>query len=308
MAGPGPARSPAPEYARHLTAADAPTFDLQSHSVHSDGALAPDAVVTAAAAAGVTLLALTDHDSTAGVAEARRAAQRQGIQLVPATEISALEGRQELHILGYLIDPEDPALASALAHSRGDREARARAVASALIRLGFAVDTEAIEARIGLGESVGRPHLAQAVIDHPVNRARLQAAGLLDPSAFLTEYLIEGRPAFVPRSAPTVERAIELIHGAGGVAVWAHPFWDVSKPSEVLALIDRFAALGLDGVEAFYATHTEAQARVLADRCAELGLLSTGSSDFHGPRHRIFSAFRAFDTYGLEARLGPVTG
>ncbi|HEY5427838.1 MAG TPA: PHP domain-containing protein, partial [Solirubrobacteraceae bacterium] len=160
--------------------------------------------------------------------------------------------------------------------------------------------------RTEAGRSIGRPHLAQAVVSRPENRDRLGAAGLLDPSAFLVAYLIEGAPAFVPRAAPTIQEAIELIHGAGGVAVWAHPFWDIAEPHEVLDALDRFVGMGLDGVEAFYVTHTETQTRLMAARCAELGLLSTGSSDFHGPAHATFAAFRAFRTYGLEPRLGPL--
>jgi hypothetical protein len=286
-----------------------PTFDLQSHSVHSDGALTPAEVVKAAAAAGVRLLALTDHDTAAGVPEAAAAATEAGIGLVAATEISALfDGRQDLHILGYLIDPANPALVAALARSRGDREIRSQAMIDALKELGFAVDEAMLARRTERGQSIGRPHLAQAVVGLPENRRRLEAAGLLEPSAFLVEYLIEGRPAFVPRAAPTVEESIELIHGAGGVAVWAHPFWDMAQPPEVLDMVDRFRRAGLDGVEAFYVTHTEEQTRLLASRCAELGLLSTGSSDFHGPEHHTFSAFRAFRTYGLEPDLGPLAG
>jgi predicted metal-dependent phosphoesterase TrpH len=292
-----------------LTAAARPAFDLQSHSLQSDGALTPGEVVTAAAADGVQLLALSDHDTAEGVAEATQAAERVGIGLVPATEISAIfDGRQDLHILGYAIDPAEPALASALERSRADREVRARGMIDALKALGFVVDEAMLAARTEEGQAIGRPHLAQAVVSRPENRARLKDAGLLEPTAFLVEYLVEGRPAFVPRSAPTVEQAIALIHGAGGVAVWAHPFWDISEPPGVLAALDRFRGAGLDGVEAFYITHTEVQTRLLAGRCAELGLLSTGSSDFHGPQHHTFSKFRAFRTYGLEPALGPLAG
>src|SRR6202020_3440056 len=99
------------------------------------------------------------------------------------------------------------------------------------------------------------------------NHERLAAAGLLDPTAFLVEYLIEGRPAFVPRAAPSVPEAIELIHGAGGVAVWAHPFWDIENAQAVIAAVDGFRDAGLDGVEAFYVTHTEEQTRLLAGNC-----------------------------------------
>jgi 3',5'-nucleoside bisphosphate phosphatase len=286
---------------------DAPTFDLQSHSVYSDGALRPDAVVGAAAAAGVSLLALTDHDTAEGVPEALRAAARAGISVVPAVEISSMfDTRQDLHILGYRIDPADPSLVRALERSRGDRQARAAKMTAALKQLGFAVDEEMLARRSEHGQSIGRPHLAQAVVSRPENHERLRAGGLLDPTAFLVGYLTEGRPAFVPRAAPTVEEAIALIHGAGGVAVWAHPFWDIDASEGVLDALERFHRAGLDGVEAFYVTHTEQQTRLLAVRAAELGMLTTGSSDFHGPDHHTFAAFRAFSTYGLEPVLGPL--
>jgi 3',5'-nucleoside bisphosphate phosphatase len=285
----------------------APTFDLQSHSVHSDGALAPRDVVAAADAAGVKLLALSDHDTAAGVPEAAAAAREAGIGLVSATEItSVFDGRQDLHILGYLIDPRAPALVAALERSRTDRERRADAMAGALRELGFELDQAMLDERAAKGQSIGRPHLSQAVVGHPGNRDRLESEGLLDPTAFLVAYLIEGRPAFRERAAPTVEEAIELIHAAGGVAVWAHPFWDVDEPAAVLAAIDGFRAAGLDGVEAFYITHTREQTELLVARCAELGMITTGSSDFHGPQHHTFSRFRAFDTYGLEPALGPI--
>jgi 3',5'-nucleoside bisphosphate phosphatase len=287
----------------------APTFDLQSHSVHSDGALAPAEVVARAAGAGVTLFALTDHDTTDGVVEALAAADEAGIRLVPATEISAsYAGRQDLHILGYLVDPTENALVTALARSRHDREHRAEAMIDALRGLGFAVDDEMLARRTAQGQSIGRPHLAQAVVSRPENRERLESAGLIDPTAFLVEYLIEGRPAFVPRAAPSVAEAIALIHGAGGLAVWAHPFWDIDAGPEVLEALEEFREDGLDGVEAFYVTHTEPQTELLVQRARELGLLTTGSSDFHGPDHHTFSTFRAFPTYGLEPVLGPIAG
>jgi adenylylsulfate kinase len=125
-------------------------------------------------------------------------------------------------------------------------------------------------------------------------------------SSFIPAYLIPGAPAYERRTRPTVSQAIRWIHDAGGVAVWAHPFWDIDEGDKVLAALDRFAAAGLDGVEAFYPTHGEAQAALLADRCAELELLATGSSDFHGPEHRLFSRFLAFDLHGHSPNLGPI--
>ncbi len=285
----------------------APTFDLQSHSRHSDGALAPSAVVAAAAAAGVRLLALSDHDTVAGIEEAESAAAEHDLTLAPAVEISAIdEGKTDLHILGYMVDTADGLLAERLHSYRADREHRADRMADALRELGFELDEQLIQARLEQGKSVGRPHLAQAVVGHPANAERLEAEGHSEPTAFLVAYLIEGKPAFRSRLHPTIAESIETIHDAGGVAVWAHPFWDVTEPADVLHSIDRFRAMGIDGVEAFYATHTEEQTLLLADRCEELGLLTTGSSDFHGPGHREFSRFRAFSTYGRTPVLGPI--
>ena len=286
--------------------ADAPRFDLQSHSTCSDGALEPAAVVAAAARAGVTLLALTDHDTVDGVAEAlAQAGRHDGLALVPATELSAVdELSEDLHILGYAIDHTDPLLAERLAAFRVDRARRVDRMADALEELGYALDRTELDARRSAGLPVGRPHLAQAAVD--ANRERLAADGLDEPSAFLEAHLTPGREAYRRRSTPTVAEAIEAIHDAGGVAVWAHPFWDLATPGDVVSALERFAAAGLDGVEAFYAAHDGEQTRMLATAAAERGLLSTGSADFHGPGHRLFSRFRAFELHGCEPNLGPI--
>jgi 3',5'-nucleoside bisphosphate phosphatase len=284
-----------------------PTFDLQSHSTCSDGALAPADVVRTAAAQGVTLLALTDHDTVDGVGEAAVAAERIGISLVPAVEISAIdEAGPDLHVLGYLIDERDPTLRDRLRRYREDRERRTQAMVAALRELGFELDEDPFERRVRAGKPIGRPHIAQAVVAHPANAKRLADEGLAEAEAFLGAYLVRGRPGFRSRQLPTVAEAIEAIHEAGGVAVWAHPFWDIEEPPDVLAAIERFQADGLDGVECFYLTHTPEQTAVLARRCAESALLSTGSSDFHGPGHPLMFAFRAFNTYGLSPELGPI--
>jgi predicted metal-dependent phosphoesterase TrpH len=287
----------------------APRFDLQSHSTHSDGELSATGVVEAAAAAGVELLALSDHDTVAGVSEAIEAGSRNGVQVVPAVEISAVDdGAQqprELHILGYRIDHTGP-LEQRLTEFLADREQRTMRMAAALRELGFELDEAELRERIAAGQPIGRPHVAQAVLSAPANAERLQQEQIDDIGSLIRAYLIEGKPAFRMRETPTVAQAVEAIHAAGGVAVWAHPFWDIEDPPEVLASIDRFHALGIDGVEAFYITHDEQQTKLLAERCAELGLLMTGSADFHGPDNRLFSRFLAFDTYGIEPDLGPI--
>ncbi len=284
-----------------------PTFDLQSHSTCSDGALPPAQVVTRAHEAGVRLLALTDHDTVDGVQEALDTAARlDGISVVPAAEISALDGDYEdLHILGYGIDHEHPALLAALERWRIDRHDRAQRMAEALRENGLALNLPATPPS---GPPIGRPHIARAVFEHPANTQRLAEEGLTDSTQVLVAYLIPGTPGYRRRTTPSVIEAIETIHAAGGIAVWAHPYWDIDTDPAVEATLTRFAALGLDGVEAFYITHTCEQTTRLATLAAGLGLLTTGSADFHGPEHPNFSAFRAFDLCGLTPDLGPLAG
>ena len=287
------------------TLADAPTFDLQSHSTCSDGSLAPADVVAAAAAAGVTLLALTDHDTVDGVDAAIGAARERQIGLVPAVELSAVDvGGQDFHVLGYGIDHTDGVLAERLALWRSDRAQRIERMALRLGDLGFAPERDQLDARLAADQPLGRPHLAQAAVAG--HRERLEPHGLAEPSAFLEAFLVPGCPAYCRRERPTVPEAIAAVHDAGGVAVWAHPFWDVDEHDQVCDALARFKADGLDGVEAFYATHDARQTQLLVRGAAQLDLLTTGSADFHGPAHRHFSRFRAFELYGLEPRLGPV--
>ena len=142
------------------------------------------------------------------------------------------------------------------------------------------------------------------MLAHPANAERLKSEGLSDASQVLEAYLVPGAPGYRRRTRPTVEEAIDVIHDAGGFAVWAHPFWDLDEPAEVEDAVMRFKELGLDGVEAFYTTHTEAQTRIAVAAAERLGLLTTGSADFHGPDHPLFSSFRAFELHGLSPDLG----
>jgi predicted metal-dependent phosphoesterase TrpH len=285
-----------------------PAFDLQAHSIHSDGSLPAREVVERAASAGVELLALSDHDTVDGVDEALATARRLGsIRVVRAVEISSVQAEYEdLHILGYGVDHTDGRLRAELARYRGDREHRAERMKRALEELGWAIDDTVLRQRRAAGKPIGRPHLSQAAFDHPANAERIAAEGFATFSDLLVAYLIPGRPAYRARTFPTVEEAIDLIHAAGGVAVWAHPFWDIDAGPAVLATLERFEGMGIDGVEAFYVAHTREQTLLLADHCERRGLLTTGSSDFHGPGHRHFARFRAFELHGREPRLGPI--
>ncbi len=278
-------------------------FDLQSHSTYSDGALPPGEVVARAAAAGVELLALSDHDTVDGVAEAIAAGTEHGVRIVPAVELSAVDpAGEDLHILGYGMDIDDVAFLEALREFRADRSGRIGRMVTAVRELGWAVDESALAGR----DAPGRPHLATAVFDHPDNAARLAEEQLETSTDFLVAYLISGTPGFRGRTKPTVAQAIDVIHAAGGVAVWAHPYWDIADDAEVEACLRRFAAEGIDGVEAFYVTFTPEQTARLTALADELGLLTTGSADFHGPEHPKFARFLAFETGDADPRLGPI--
>jgi hypothetical protein len=259
-------------------------MDLQSHSTVSDGELPPAGVVAAAAGAGIETMALTDHDAVDGVPEAAEAAKRAGIALVPAAEMSCVHASlDDLHILGYWIDVD--AMRPTCARAQEERVTRAREIVERLTSLGVAVSFEDAIEQAGDASSVGRPHIAKAAGTKPDEMA-----------AFFEEYLVPGAKAFVPRRWPTAAEAIELIRGAGGTPVLAHPFWDLDSAEEVAALIDD---LDLDGVEVFYPAHDRAQTKFLLELCADRGLAATASSDFHGPNHKMFDRFGAYPTYEL---------
>lgn len=258
-------------------------IELQSHSTVSDGQLPPAGVVEEAAKAGVTTLALSDHDAIAGVAEAAEAAERLGIELVPAIEMSCVHPyAEDLHVCGYWVDLEK--IAPACDRAQQERVNRAGEIVEKLRGEGFDLTLADAEREAGDALSIGRPHIARAA----------GATGDLGP--FFEEYLVPGAKAFVARRWPTADQAIEIIHDAGGVAVIAHPYWDISDPKEVEDLI---RSLGADGVETFYPTHSKEQTEHLLRLCDELHLVPTGSSDYHGPTHKTFSKFGDYETYGL---------
>jgi len=258
-------------------------IELQSHSTVSDGQLGPAGVVEEAAKAGVTTLALSDHDAIAGVAEAAAAAEAAGIDFVPAVEMSCVhEYADDLHVCGYWIDLGG--IASACERAQHERVTRAAEIVENLRREGFDIHLEDAVRESGDALSVGRPHIARAA----------GAGDNMGP--FFEEYLVPGAKAFVPRRWPTADEAVTLIHEAGGAAVVAHPYGDVKDPAEVEELI---RALDVDGIEAFYPDHTLDQTAHLLAICEELDLTPTGSSDYHGPTHKTFSRFGAYQTYGL---------
>jgi 3',5'-nucleoside bisphosphate phosphatase len=262
-------------------------IDLQSHSTVSDGELAPADVVRAAVDAGVTTMALTDHDGVAGVPEALETAAELGIECVPAVEMSCVhEYSEDLHICGYWVDLEK--IQPACDRAQQERVDRAKEIISRLNEHGVDVTFEAAAEKAGAADAIGRPHIAKAAGAGP------------DLGPFFEEYLVPGAKAFVSRKWPSAEQAVELIHEAGGVAVVAHPYWDVKDPEQVRDLVESLSRdVGLDGVETFYPPHTEEQTKHLLELCREFGLVPTASSDFHGPNHKQFSVWGDYETYGL---------
>ena len=268
-------------------------IDLQSHSTVSDGQLGPADVVRSAAEAGVDVMALTDHDGVAGVPEALAAAAEVGIQCVPAVEMSCVHRYSEdLHICGYWVDLD--AIQPACDRAQQERVDRAREIITKLNEHGVDVTFEDAVAKAGAADAIGRPHIAKAAGAGP------------DLGPFFEEYLVPGAKAFVSRKWPTADQAVEIIHDAGGVAVVAHPYWDVKEPAQVRDLVESLVRdVGLDGIETFYPPHTPEQTKHCLELCEEFGLVATASSDFHGPTHKTFSRWAAYDTYGLGEPVVP---
>ncbi|GGY03124.1 PHP domain-containing protein [Streptomyces tanashiensis] len=249
-------------------------IDLHTHSTASDGTDSPAELVRNAAAAGLDVVALTDHDTTRGHAEAV-AALPEGLTLVTGAELSCRMDGIGLHMLAYLFDPEEPALLAERELVRDDRVPRARGMVAQLQELGVPVTWEQV-ARIAGDGSVGRPHVAEALVELGV---------VPDVSgAFTPEWLADGGRAYVEKHELDPVDAIRLVKAAGGVTVFAHPL--AVKRGQVLpeASIARLAEAGLDGIEVDHMDHDEATRARLRGLAKELGLLTTGSSDYHGSR------------------------
>jgi predicted metal-dependent phosphoesterase TrpH len=247
-------------------------IDLHSHSDASDGTRPPAEVVRRARANGVGVLALTDHDTVAGWDEAA-AALPDGLALVPGIELSCHQDGRSLHMLGYLFDPSEPVLAAELARIRDDRVIRAQAMVEKLRELGVDVTWERVR-ELARGEAVGRPHIAQAMVE-------AGAVASLD-EAFTRDWIAEGGRAHADRYALDPVRAIRLVRTAGGVCVLAHP--RTRRGGYVFSdeVIARLAAAGLAGIEIDHPDQDPDERAALRGLARDLGLLATGSSDDHG--------------------------
>ncbi len=242
--------------------------DFHLHSNRSDGVLSPSALVALAAAGGVRIMALTDHDSMEGIAEARAAADEAGILLLPGIEMSTDIPGDEAHVLGYFLDPADAALQAKLATMREARVARGREMVRKLHALGIEIDFARVKEIAG-DASVGRPHVAKALIE---------GGHVASFDEAFERYIGRNGPAYAEREKLTPADAVRFITGHGGVAVLAHPR-EITKLDPVL---DETIAAGLAGMEVYYKSYTEADRDRLAAIAAGRGILALGGSDYHG--------------------------
>lgn len=244
-------------------------FDLHTHTTASDGTDTPAQLIERAARGGFGLIAVTDHDTLSGLDEAESAGRARGVRVIPGVEISAGE-EIEVHVLGYGIHDREP-LEQALSGMREARRARMRKMIGKLRDLGIEVDRERVAALSG--DSVGRPHLARALVEMGCVR---------DVREAFFRYLSPGRPAYVPREKLTVAQAIHLLRDAGALPVIAHPG---QNKGAAFWMSDRLAAMqkeGLMGLEAYHMAHTQAECQAFDRMARRLGLLVTGGSDYHG--------------------------
>ncbi|MBA3727873.1 MAG: PHP domain-containing protein [Actinobacteria bacterium] len=251
-------------------------IDLHTHTIYSDGTFIPETLLRLAAERGLDRVAVTDHDTTVGLAEASAAGREVGVEVVPGVEFSTLYNREGVHILCYYMDQAHPELQVELRRLRDDRFLRGERMVEKLQAMGYPVTFERVRA-IARGGNIVRPHVAQALVE----------AGVVPTlkEAFSEELIGSGGRAYVEKHALNPLDALALIHRAAGVCVLAHPgTWRETKPVPH-SLIDELADAGLDGIEASHPEHTPEVEGRYVEIANRLGLFFTGSSDCHGDRY-----------------------
>lgn len=247
-------------------------IDLHLHTTASDGAFSPSELVARALAARLTVIAITDHDTTAGARAARDAARDAGLELIPGIEISAVADGRDVHMLGYFMDPDSPVLGAFLERQRAERLRRVAEIGQRLAALGCPVDVDAVLASAAGGRTIGRPQLADALV---------RGGYVADRDEAFARYLEFGAPAFVARGGAAPAEVVDVVHEAGGLVSMAHP--GVTRRDD---LIPALVARGLDAIEARHSDHDEATEARYRELARELGILVTAGSDYHGERGR----------------------
>ena len=249
-----------------------PGIDLHAHTTASDGSLTPTQLVELAVETGLDALAVTDHDTLAGLAEANEAGRARGLEIINGVEL-AVEHAGRFHLLAYLFDPEDAALRDRLVYLQEYRASRNRKMVEKMQAHGLEIAWEDVEAEAG-GDLIARPHMALAMVRKGIVQT---------PQEAFDRYLQDGGPVHVPKIKMTDEEALSLVRSAGGVPVLAHPLtlkmggWDALE-----AEVKRLKGLGLGGLEVFYSQHGPEETERLNGIADRLDLVKTGGSDFHG--------------------------
>ena len=244
--------------------------ELHAHTTYSDGVLSPSDLVAEAERAGLTALAITDHDIVSGVAPARASALDLDLEIVAGVEFSTNLENHEIHMLGLFVDDANDELIKCTDQSRRFRRQRAIEIVERLNSLGIDVEFTAVESAAGCG-SIGRPHIAKAIVEADEKTDNVNEA--------FRRFIGIGRPAFVPKLTVGAEEVISVVHRAGGVAILAHPASSRVQPDQIGAL----AELGLDGFELVHPTYTSNARKKFKRLIDDMGLLPSGGSDFHGP-------------------------
>ncbi|MCX5753783.1 MAG: PHP domain-containing protein [Candidatus Krumholzibacteria bacterium] len=241
--------------------------DLHLHSTYSDGTMSPEEIVSYASAIGLSAVSITDHDTVNAQAEALDAGRRCGIDVVTGIEFSIEENGGSIHLLGYCLDHENRALAGSLEELAGSRVTRAEEIVRKLEEHGVSIPFEDVLAEAG-GGCVGRPHIARVL----KRRGHVSSV-----SEAFARYISDSAPCHVPKKVLPRGEVVRLISGAGGVAVWAHPGWNIRRKD----LVERLIASGVRGIEVWHPNHTERMRKDILELARERGLVCTGGSDFH---------------------------
>ncbi len=296
--------------------------DLHCHTTASDGGLTPTQLVERAASLGIEVIGITDHDTTEGLLAAQVAARRWGITVVPGVEISTVSGSEEIHLLGYFVDLDNPDLQALLTRTREARRVRAQKMLVLLAKLGLPIEWERVVDRSGGGGSIGRPHVAATL---------LEAGHVSSYDEAFNLWIGRGCPAYVERYRIAPEEAIQLVCQSGGVPVLAHPYFynrdgERREALDLRRWLPQLQSAGLAGIEVYYPHYPRHVSRQLLDMAVQYGLIITGGSDFHGGMmgnglgsvsvpgavweglERRYRLMRARSAHQSQARLEPIPG